>query len=158
MKDYAKNIGFLVLLSLFSGFGLRAQSPAEMTLDEFKAGALKAKNEIWVVDFWASWCRPCIAEIPEVKEIQKRQPGAKVRFISISHDEEEADWRYAMEKLKMPWTQILIPDPSAPDAFLDKNFPHQAIPSMWIILPNGKVKRTDSGMLEAHLSRILKKM
>jgi thiol-disulfide isomerase/thioredoxin len=158
MNNYAKAALIVMFAGLFIMPAAKAQSGEKMTLSEFEKVAVTPKNEIWVVDFWASWCRPCIAIIPELKEIQKRMPEAKVRFFSISLDEDKSDWLNALDRLKMPWTQILMPDPSSPQPFIDSHFKFDGIPSLWIISPSGKVKKTDEGILEIHLQRLLKKM
>ena len=43
------------------------------------------KGQVYVVEFWATWCGPCIAIIPEMAELQKTY-GDKVRFISVTEE------------------------------------------------------------------------
>lgn len=152
---------FLLILSLGSSqFALKAQSfqpDLSMTMEEFESKALAQKEEIWVVDFWASWCRPCIMSIPHLKEVEEQFKGRPVRFISISWDEEERNWMNAQMHLKMPWQQILIPDIKADHPFIDKHFPHSGIPSMFIIQTDGKVKKVaDVYKVEKNIEKALK--
>lgn len=148
--------GFL----LVSSIALKAQDfqpDLSMSMSEFETKALDSKDEVWVVDFWASWCRPCIMSIPHLKEVASQYSGKPVRFISISWDEAERNWMNAQMHLKMPWQQILIPDIKADHPFLDKNFPHTGIPAIFIIHTNGKVKKVaDVYKVEKAIEKALK--
>lgn len=128
-----------------------------MSMQEFKEQALTKKDEIWVVDFWASWCRPCMAIIPEIKEIHKNLEGEKVKFISISWDNNKGAWKNGITRSGMPWTQILVPNVrNAP--FLTENFKHKYIPSMFIVTGKGKVKKVDETTLERKVRKEIKKL
>lgn len=61
-----------------------------------------------LLDFWASWCVPCINEIPKVRKLHK-ESGDKLQILSISVDENENDWRHAVERLNLiEWPQLII--------------------------------------------------
>ena len=65
---------------------------------------IPAEAQYTMIDFWASWCGPCRAAIPHVKELAA-QYGARLGLLSVSVDQKEADWRKAMGEEKMTWTQ-----------------------------------------------------
>ncbi len=65
------------------------------------------KGKYVLVDFWASWCGPCRAEIPNVKEIYNQYKGDKFEILSIAvWDERDATLK-AIEELQLPWPQII---------------------------------------------------
>ena len=51
-----------------------------------------AQGKVVVVDFFASWCRPCLMEIPDFIEARKHYPAEKVVFIGISLDQDPGEY------------------------------------------------------------------
>lgn len=62
-------------------------------------------GKLTFIDFWASWCGPCRAAIPHVREIHSRYAD-RIKVVSVSIDEDESAWREALANEKMPWTQF----------------------------------------------------
>ncbi|MBP6721980.1 MAG: TlpA family protein disulfide reductase [Bacteroidia bacterium] len=147
---------FLLLLLMQQGYSQTAAGhDFSMTQAMFEKEALQPKDEIWVIDFWASWCGPCIESIPHLKQIQRRYSDKKVRFISISWDESEVKWRSALDRFQMPWQHIRIT--KAQSAYFDAHFPHKAIPAAFVIRMDGKVKKANGvGMLEPTIQKAIK--
>ncbi len=76
--------------------------------------------------FWASWCGPCRAEIPALKELYAKNKNPKFNLVSVSLDASREDWIEALDKEKMPWTQLLAPKSDLP--LIDAQFQTSAIP------------------------------
>lgn len=89
-----------------------------------------------VIDFWASWCAPCRASFPHLKEMSKCY-GEKVKFLSISIDQKEEDWKEAMEEEKMPWPQFLCP--TALKKELPALYDLRGVPTFFLIDPQGRI-------------------
>lgn len=67
------------------------------------------KNKTYVLlDFWASWCAPCLKEVPKMKEIYRKYHTAEFTIIGVSLDNNQDSWRKAIEMFQLQnWPQIL---------------------------------------------------
>lgn len=71
----------------------------------FKISDIIGKNKITVLDFWSSWCGPCMMEMPEMVKIYNEFKGKGVEFIGISLDTDENAWKSAIKNKNMTWPQ-----------------------------------------------------
>ncbi len=138
-----KNIFLIIGCSLFIFSGIlsaQAYTPdLSIDIERFEKEAFAPKEEVWVVDFWASWCRPCIQSIPEMKSLHEKYAARGVRFISVSWDRNQLQWQNALDHYKMPWNHFVVP--KGQEYWLEKNFPHKGIPTVFVINQDGKAKK-----------------
>ena len=59
-----------------------------------------------MIDFWASWCKPCREAIPHWKEVYQKYKDKGFEIVSVSNDARWKDWFQAMDQEKMPWIQL----------------------------------------------------
>ena len=67
------------------------------------------KAKYLVIDFWASWCKPCIANIPDLKQMAKDYKTDSIEFISISMDEDLNEWKQSIRKHDFTGIQLSEP-------------------------------------------------
>jgi peroxiredoxin len=64
------------------------------------------KGKVVVLDFWGTWCPPCVESVPELRNLHKRySKEPSFVLIGISSDRDEDEWRQFTEKNKMVWPQ-----------------------------------------------------
>lgn len=69
------------------------------------------QGKVVYIDFWATWCGPCCAEIPYVEKlVEKYKDNPKIEFVSISLDNNKKKWHDKLAKDNPQWRQFIIPD------------------------------------------------
>ena len=102
------------------------------------------KNKTFVLlDFWASWCMPCLKEIPKMKEVYKKYNEKGLTIIGISLDRVKDSWSEAIRKYNLNvWPQILSSETNEKDE-KENNLSYlyncDAIPFYVLIDKEGKV-------------------
>ena len=73
---------------------------------ELSLSELIGKTDYVLLDFWASWCRPCRRFIPVLKEIYATQPEGHLQILSCSVDQDKQAWLTALQEEQMAWPQM----------------------------------------------------
>lgn len=76
------------------------------------------------IDLWASWCGPCVAEVPHLQKLEKELRRRDVAFVSISLDTKRANWEQKMDQLHMHGNQWIVRDETFANMMNIKGIPH----------------------------------
>lgn len=101
------------------------------------------EGKVIYLDFWASWCAPCIKEMPSSKSVSSNYEDKDVVFIYISMDRRKKDWQKAIEKHQLNTGQhYRITNANNSKGFEDLNIPF--IPRYMIYDKEGKLVNNDA--------------
>ena len=97
---------------------------AVTALDGSKFNLDAMGGRVVLIDFWATWCGPCNAELPHMQKIAKEFAGQPLVIISVSWDADEAKWKDFIQKHEMTWVQYRDADHKLSEQFGIESIPH----------------------------------
>jgi thiol-disulfide isomerase/thioredoxin len=107
---------------------------------DVRGAAISSKDfagRVVVLDFWATWCGPCIGELPNVIELSKKFAGPDFALVGVSLDEDGLALADFLEKRGMSWTQIC--DLRGFDGALPRAFNVRGIPDTLVVGRDGRI-------------------
>ena len=122
----------------------------EINLDYFK-------GKVLMIDFWASWCGPCCAELPHVKELYEKYHNQGFEVLGVSLDSKKDKWLSAIEKFKLNWHNYS--DLNKWNSAFAKKYFVRGIPYNVVIDQNGNIvaKGIHGKRLDETVEKLLKK-
>ncbi|MDE0192880.1 MAG: thioredoxin-like domain-containing protein [Gammaproteobacteria bacterium] len=97
---------YLTASSIAIGTAIRDFGAVSLDGEPFRLTEVLDDNEYVLVEFWSSWCGPCRAEIPHMKEAYEKYRGQGFEIVSVSLDEEHEDWQEASIEEQIPWIDV----------------------------------------------------
>ena len=88
---------------MFTDFTVATSDGKEVKLSDYVG-----KGDYVLVDFWASWCGPCMREMPGLKEIYNKYNGKGLQIVGVAVWDNPDDTRNAVVTQQLPWTIIII--------------------------------------------------
>ncbi len=112
---------FLILFLFFVLISL-AQKPAVYKINDLLKRIHNNSDTIYVVNFWATWCKPCVEELPDFEKFNRQNKPARVKIILVSMDfKEDLEKKVVpfLEKNKYSMEVVLLDEINGND-FIDK--------------------------------------
>jgi thiol-disulfide isomerase/thioredoxin len=110
-------------------------------LDGREVDLAKLRGRAVLVDFWATWCEPCVAALPEVKAVYEKLHGRGFEVVAISLDDKKTALRQFIKEKELPWPEYF--DGKGWENRLTVQYGIFAIPTMWLVDKRGNLRYTD---------------
>lgn len=106
---------------LLAGNVLHAQPKDMVRLDQFQQALGQEKERVQVINFWATWCAPCLKELPLFEKLNEERKDVKVRLVSLDMDLDPNPDKVrnfvSRKKLK---SEVIILNEKDPNSWIDK--------------------------------------
>jgi len=115
--------------------GMPAKDFTFESIDGEKISLSSFKGKWVYIDIWATWCNPCVGEIPKLKEIEAKFHGQNIVFVSISVDRTQEPWKKMVAEDEMKGVQLW----AGQDAIIKDFYRVNGIPRFMIIDPETNI-------------------
>lgn len=126
-----------------------------VAFDGRKVNVADLKGKVVLIDFWATWCKPCTAVMPQVKSVYERYHSMGFEIVGISFDSSRSDLKNYIAEQDLAWAQYF--DGRGWDSKIGERFSIRSIPTMWLLDKQGRVISTQvrGSNLERYLREAL---
>jgi thiol-disulfide isomerase/thioredoxin len=143
MKEKIETIRSLVPGSPIVLFSAVTEKGNIFTPDELK-------GKYAVLDFWATWCKPCVIGLPRMKQYYEKYKG-KIEFVGIACRDNENDWQKTIKQYNLDWIQIFDTEQTEG---LEKKYNVLNYPTKILVDPRGNLVEVFTGELDDFYSRV----
>jgi len=98
----------------------------------------KLKGKVVLVDFWASWCVPCVAQMPRIHALYEKHHADGLEIVGINMDADRGRFEQMMEQAKMAWPHYF--DGAGWGNAIAVDFGVSSIPALWLVDKKGIVR------------------
>jgi thiol-disulfide isomerase/thioredoxin len=98
--------------------GVHAQAPQVYHAADLQALLDQDNDTLYILNFWATWCRPCVAEMPHFDQVQQEMAGQKVKVVFLSLDfKSDVESRLVpfLKRKKLHSTVVFLDEPNLND-------------------------------------------
>ena len=123
-------------------------------LDGKEVDLTKLRGKVVLLDFWATWCGPCMAKLPEIQAINKKYQDKDFQLIGISLDEDKAALEKTVKSKEMTWPEYF--DGKGWQSDVGTRFGVEAIPASFLVDKKGLLHAVDGDAdLDVEIGKLL---
>lgn len=112
------------------------------------------KGQYYMIDFWATWCGPCVSEMPELHQVYKEFAGPNFEVLSLSFDSSfDKVVKFQEARFPMPWLHTFVDGGFRSD--LSQSFEVSGIPKPILVNPEGIIVAVEGELRGEQLARTL---
>lgn len=139
------------MLSALPVLALEAGAPLPpISLPSLKGDAVSLdaayRDQVVLVNFWATWCGPCRQELPALEDLRQRYKDQGFDVVGVNVDSERANAAAFVEQFKLSYTVLLDPEFAAA-----KQFGADAMPISYLVGRDGRIARVFTGFSKKKL-------
>jgi thiol-disulfide isomerase/thioredoxin len=117
------------------------------------------KGKVYLIDFWATWCSPCIAEFPGLTKLYEKHHGQGFEILSYSIDSKpDAVRQFRKDRFAMPWLHAIDPELRELQSPMATDFEVVSIPRPVLVGANGVIVATDQDCRGSKLEELLQRL
>jgi peroxiredoxin len=117
-----------------------------------RAGQVKLSNyrgKVVYLDFWASWCGPCLVSLPQLEKMRSDFPADQFQIVAVNLDTEPGKARRFLQK-----TRVGYPSATDPAGSIPERFGLETMPTSYLIDRNGVVRYVHAGFKQTDVDEI----
>lgn len=130
-----------------AGFEARSATPAPELKAQDLAGATKTladyRGKVVVLNFWASWCPPCLREMPSMEQLRVKMAGRPLAIVALDSAETAEEVNGFLSRMTLGFPILLDPDGSN-----TKRWKVFALPTTFLLDASGRVRHVLTGPTE----------
>ena len=153
-RDYGSRVQALKEI----GVGQPAPAISQTTPDGQTVSLSDYRGKYVLIDFWASWCKPCRAENPAMTKVYEQYKNRNFDILGVSLDDEKgrAKWLKAIQDDQLAWAQVS--DLKGSENAAAQRYAVRSIPQNFLVGPDGKIVAVNlhAAELDAALAKLLK--
>ncbi len=141
--------------SLVNAIGTKASNFVIRNPGETEVSLSSLTGKTIYLNFWASWCRPCMKKMNELKPLEVKLKEDDIEFIHISFDKNEDAWKNAIKANGFSGTHVIVPE--GVDSSIAKEYEIRSIPQYFIIDKDGNFATKPTVPSVKELQKVLEK-
>ncbi|HVX49322.1 MAG TPA: TlpA disulfide reductase family protein [Chitinophagaceae bacterium] len=155
-SQFAKNIQQVLAVDKIGAVGTKAIDFTQNDTTGKPVSLSQFRGKYVLVDFWASWCRPCRAENPNVVAAYNEYKDKNFTILSVSLDQRKENWVYAINMDHLAWNHVS--DLQYWNNTVARTYHIESIPANFLVDPDGNIIAKDlrGEELASKLQQILK--